>query len=338
MTLDHRIKNSLIGLALGDAWGKDTEFVPYEYLVRDKYDASDPFLMFDGKRKENLIVTDDTQMSIYVVKALKSINDFYNYDEIKNAFNTAFIEWFDDEKNTHDRAPGNTCMSSISLMKEHKLSPFANLKHDGYTNSDSMGCGTIMRSGWIGLDSRIPEGALENVTQIQSEITHGHPLATASSVIFAKLIREIRTTNIQSGDYIDWIEQEVSHHPEWYELNEYFKNIPTAVNSMNENPDDLLAYDPCSDLGGGWIAPESFALAIAIGQVYEDKPIMALRRSSITGGDSDSIGAIAGTLLGAGKPDFIEEWNVYYEQLEPFYKETIDNDIYPYLTETEEES
>lgn len=332
--MNHSTKNSIIGLALGDAYGKNTEFVPFEYLRRDNYDPSDPLTTPEGEKEEHLLVTDDTQMSIYVTEALGYITDFHNEEKVAQAFIKSFINWFDDERNTHDRAPGNACMGSISLMKRHLASPFASLAPGAYADDNSMGCGTIMRSGWMGLDTRIPDDAFDKVVSIQSEITHGHPLATGSSVILARLVREVRENGLTPDRYLEYALTLVEQNPQWAELSEYLANVELAVSKMEEGLDHLYAYDPCSDLGGGWIAPETLALAIAIGTAYHSTPGLALQRASLTGGDSDSIGAVTGALIGAGHQDRpVEEWEAQYEKLEPFYKDILDNQVYPYLVQ-----
>lgn len=325
------IRNSLIGLALGDSFGMDTEFIPFETLAQEKYNYFDLFAQRNGNQLEQLKVTDDTQLSIYVIEALKRIEDHSDNRQIIDSFNTAFIQWFDDPLNTLDRAPGNSCMESIRLMKSHTQSPFPNLKHDSYAIENSMGSGSIMRSGWIGLDAHIPEENLANIVQLQSEITHQNPLATGSSVIFAHLIRALRTKEIILDDALEYVYEQIKLYPEWNELNSFIQPIPQAIELMRSNYSDLYAYDPCSTLGGGWIAPETLALSLAIAPVYRNDPILALQRTLMTGGDSDTIGAVTGTLIGITHDEIIEEWNVYFDQLETHYKSQIDNSVYPYL-------
>jgi ADP-ribosylglycohydrolase len=75
-----------------------------------------------------------------------------------------------------------------------------------------------------------------------------------------------------------------------------------------ENPDPLR--DPCDSTGEGWIAEEALATAVLCFLMYPDEPVRALGRAAATGGDSDSIAALAGAFLGArhGLEAFPADW------------------------------
>lgn len=60
--------------------------------------------------------------------------------------------------------------------------------------------------------------------------------------------------------------------------------------------DDLQAI---SQLGEGWIAEETLAIAIYCALKYQDDLTKALQVAVIHDGDSDSTGAVTGQILGA---------------------------------------
>lgn len=61
-------------------------------------------------------------------------------------------------------------------------------------------------------------------------------------------------------------------------------------------PDD--GGDPCLATGDGWIAEQALATALLCALRHPDDPVSALARAATTAGDSDSIAALTGALLG----------------------------------------
>ena len=79
--------------------------------------------------------------------------------------------------------------------------------------------------------------------------------------------------------------------------------------------EDPWGLDPCSVAGEGWRAREAVAVAVGILDGFSDIPLHEhlaeefLVRAAETNGDSDSIGAILGALVGAAYGDiFPREW------------------------------
>jgi hypothetical protein len=74
--------------------------------------------------------------------------------------------------------------------------------------------------------------------------------------------------------------------------------------------------DPSETLPG-WKATHALAAALLCVDMFPGEPVEALRRAAVTDGDSDSIAAIAGAVLGALYEDpWPAEWA---ERLEPRY-------------------
>ena len=91
-----------------------------------------------------------------------------------------------------------------------------------------------------------------------------------------------------------------------------------AVDKFRSDP---WADDPCASAGEGWRAQETVATALLCVDALPDDPIDALRRATVTNGDSDSIAAVAGAILGALHRDpWPDEWA---DRLEPRYREWI---------------
>lgn len=327
-------QNSIIGLALGDAWGASTEFFPFEDMQGAYYTAENPHELLDGKFQKDLSVTDDTHMSIHVFRALNAIveNDLLpdngSYKDIpkglqiqhERMFLKEFLAWYESPLNTYQRAPGNTCMQSLMLFSQ--ANEMRTPLDSSLLSNDSMGSGTIMRSGWIGVHPGIPDDAIAYFSHLQSELTHKHPLASPPAVIHSLLIRELAKGDIELTGIIERA-QELCTKLNYTDLLPYLDKCESTLHKMREN--ELLSYDPCSDLGGGWIAPETLALSLSIAQAYSDNPSDALRRSALTGGDSDTIGAVTGALVGAGSPHTIDEWTGLFHTVEEPFKQDLLN-------------
>lgn len=324
-----RQQNSIIGFALGDAWGASTEFFPFEDFQEGGYTAETPHERLDKSFQDELFVTDDTHMSIHTYTALNRITarppaDWNNVSEeerisYEREFLRAFLEWYESPLNIYQRAPGNTCMDSMRLYSQAQ--EMRTPLDSSLLENDSMGSGSIMRSAWIGLHPNLPDEGVAYLSKLQAEITHKHPLAAPPAVVLSLVVRELANEKLELTDVVQRSE-EISEERGYTDLLPYFGQVGLAMKQMSVH--DILEYDPCSDLGGGWIAPETLTLAVSIAQTYADSPSDALRRAALTGGDSDTIGAVVGALVGAGNSDPIEEWTGFFHHVEePFKTELI---------------
>ena len=97
----HRAIGTLLGLALGDAYGRTLEFVSGE-AVRTNRVSIDPNVF---------MWTDDTHMSIYLAQALLNCNH-YSEDHFAEKLGEQFLFWLEDPL-TPSTAPGNTCLAGM---------------------------------------------------------------------------------------------------------------------------------------------------------------------------------------------------------------------------------
>lgn len=155
---------ALKGVAFGDAWG-----YPNEFLAKDE--------ITDIYPPQKFIVSDDTQMTLYLADALESEGDY------KKNIKKEFLKWYLDSDN--DRAPGFTCMTSLD-----------NLLNGFKEKNDSKGNGSLMRV-W-------PCAYVKNsldISEYQSELTHHHKTATQACLIATFIVQEAerRHMNIQAS-------------------------------------------------------------------------------------------------------------------------------------------
>ncbi|TFF88261.1 MAG: hypothetical protein EU549_03365 [Promethearchaeota archaeon] len=292
-----KIQGCYWGLALGDALGKPVEFDDISQIKSQYGPSGIQDLM------NYAIWTDDTEMIIAVSRALlrmgnsetiKTLDD----DRIGKTFAEEFIKWFDNP----GHAPGNTCKSSVYSLIKNGAETWRNSG-----NNNSKGCGTAMRAAPIGIwfadsiESELPKGQgeihklLRKISQIQSEITHGHKGATAAALASSYSVA-LAINKIHPKDMIDPIER-------------YCKNIHTdfdeAINRIRVALDKIMSGEFKTDLealhfiGKGWVGEEAFSMALYCAIRYPLDLKECLRTAVNHSGDSDSVGCIAGSIIGA---------------------------------------
>lgn len=166
---------ALIGLALGDALGYPTEF-----------DGIPSILATHGPWREMALprpalVTDDTQMTLALGRALRTVMDRGILEPVSMAaaVRQEFVAWYHSPDN--NRAPGNTCLTACGLLDSDR--PWQQASRLG-----SKGCGANMRVAPLGLVPGLSTEQRAGAAQLQSALTHGHPTALAASDLTAHAV------------------------------------------------------------------------------------------------------------------------------------------------------
>lgn len=311
---NNKIRGSLIGGAIGDALGYQIEF---KKSIKDKE--------ITKYENDKGIISDDTQMCLFTANALLwretrgSLRGIAMTPE--NAIYEAYLDWLDTQNNTNshnsiswikeipelniERAPGNTCISSLSSGKMGTIDEPIN---------NSKGCGGIMRVAPVGLYAKDPMAAGE-VGAKSSAITHGHPLGILPCYILAGMLNMI----VYNNETIE-VALDKSIHQYYDEFNKFNKEdvdclielINKAKKLAKENISDVEAI---SSLGEGWVAEETFAIAIYSCLKYPNSFQDAIVCSVNHDGDSDSTGAITGNIIGA---------YLGYDEIPSYYKDNVE--------------
>ena len=302
-----RYRACLLGGAVGDALGYPVEFLREPAIWKEYGLQGIQTLEQAGNPAP---ISDDTQMTLFAANAIVYAKE--QGMTLSGSLWTAYQEWLgtqgdvsrmDDpeqpkmwvyrDRRMHAlRAPGNTCMAAIRNGPA-KYCP-------GYrADNDSKGCGTVMRAAPWGL--AVPQKdcygdgpiAVYKMALGDAWLTHGHPMAGASSAALAQIVFQI-----------------VQYRPgREYRLEEAVSQIgfpgDAELRALLERA-VRLALDPSvSDLDGihalgeGWVADEALAIAVFCAVRYQDDFAAAIRAAVNHKGDSDSTGAICGNLLGA---------------------------------------
>lgn len=335
--------NVIRGVAYGDAWGDPIEFQSLDNIVK-KNGPKGPDL------PEELRITDDTQMSLFLADALDLTRDG-SMEEIKTAIIEAFLDYYHDE-DTHSRAPGVTVMGSLGKMAWQKDKDRWDWK--AATNSRSDGSGTVMRTSPVAF---VPDDRWVGIAAFAAAVTHGAANGIAAAILNVAILRELLDARIVPGELVgralelaeepeewglletgDWLEgYSVNLKDGFDELARLLRKAAEALPRFTVDP-WINTHEPSYNLiggggnGGGWRAHETLVIALMDVDMFPGDAWSALRRAAVSDGDSDTIGAVAGGLLGAAYDDFfIEEWVKTGKRFEPRYIRWIENEADDYV-------
>ncbi len=284
---------TLVGTGIGDALGR-----PFEGWFRDRIKAVvgrvteflPDFPPYDLPKGQ---YTDDTQLTIAITESLVRCEGF-NLEDLINRF----IDWLSEPP----IGPGYGCLSSIQKFKQGI--PWQE------ATSSSGGNGTAMRVSPIGLFYHQDIPKLIEIARQSSIITHNHWASTASAIIVARSVAYLLNhTDLEIDDFLTKIAASVDHDefedfaPNLLKLKEFLKMDKEAalfeLGGLGIKPP---WPNPAAETGRGFIAP--YAMSTTLSALYcfllsprdfKESVIEAV----ISGGDTDTIGAITGAISGA---------------------------------------
>ena len=306
-----KFRGCLIGGAAGDALGYEVEF-KNEGQIFSRYGEQGitEYVLHDGKA----LISDDTQMTLFTATGLLVgttrgkmrgiMGDYRDYIRL------SYRDWLRTQNNRfplprglHDswlvnvpelfssRAPGNTCLMALENGGGGTIERRINT---------SKGCGGVMRVAPVGLyfnDEKMP---IEKIARIGAEaaaITHGHVLGWLPAAALVQIIHEVSQNDDSVYDAVMktlYTQDEMwpnSHHKEYF-----LELMRKTVDLAGMDKKDL---DAIHQLGEGWVAEETLAIAVYCALKYENDFDSALIASVNHKGDSDSTGAVCGNILGA---------------------------------------
>lgn len=298
MNRKERITGCLIGGAIGDALGYQIEF---KRGIKDREVTK--------YSNDFGIISDDTQMTLFTANGLIWRETRGSLKGIApsptDAIYEAYLDWLDTQNYTNihgkgnswikdikelnvPRAPGRTCLSALaSGIKGPIKNPINNSK----------GCGGIMRVAPVGLYMNNSEEAGRFAAEA-SAITHGHPLGNIPSYVFATMIYFILNDGLDIEEALQKALQQYKDKFNVYDKKYYdyfIELVEKAIQLSKENKSDI---DAIRELGEGWVAEETFAIAIYSCLKYKNSFEDAVICSVNHDGDSDSTGAVTGNIMG----------------------------------------
>jgi len=316
--LQDKCRGSLVGGAVGDAFGYPIEFVDSFEKIRARYgeegltsyDKSYSWLE-DYLRHNKALFSDDTQMTLYTAEGLVEARK--NGSPLLPTICNAYIAWLGPQigkkvricydsklakivELNQRRAPGNTCLTALNAIR------------NGYEPLNaSKGCGGIMRIAPVGIFGATHGWDLEKTGRTAgdaAELTHQHKMSTFASAVQAMIIYQciLAEDKIGVAEFKTVIETAIGKLPAMYPgdetLLEDFNNlIGWTICQVGNLQQDWEIIENC--LGGGWVAEETLAISIFSVLRHIDDFKACMISAVNHGGDSDSTGAVAGNIIGA---------------------------------------
>ena len=309
-----KIEGCLFGGAAGDALGYPVEFLE-DRVIFEKYGENgiSEYDLADGVAQ----VSDDTQMTLYTANGLLLGTIIGATLRIKTPYRTSIEACYEDWLRTqnpsqggheqgkyswlnnipemnHKRAPGTTCISCISQ------------KNYGSTTkpkNKSKGCGGLMRVAPVGLyfeeSPRLPLEAIDKMGAEVAALTHGHELGYIPAAMLVHIINVLcYNTDVT---ILAAVEDAKDTMLKLFPTSEYLPYLIELINKAIElskikEIDDL---DGIRELGEGWVAEETLAIAVYCALKYEHDFERAIIAAVNHSGDSDSTGSVTGNIMGA---------------------------------------
>ncbi|WP_344443929.1 ADP-ribosylglycohydrolase family protein [Kitasatospora nipponensis] len=296
----------MLGLAVGDALGRRTEFMTFQEIRLLSPDWRELPL------PKTALVTDDTQMALALARGLRTALERGPLTPLRleRPVREEFVDWSRSPEN--NRAPGLTCLKGCWLLGE------PDRRWQQASQIGSKGCGATMRVAPIGLVPGLTGRQRAGAAQLQSGLTHGHPTALAASDLTAHAVHLLTEgaapaelpgllrgyALAQHSRYDDfWLGDLVAHAHD-HSAQEFIARGWADCLGVLDRLDAALAAsdteaDPCLVTGEGWIAEEALATGLLCFLLLPEDPVAAVRRAACSSGDSDSIASLTGTFAGA---------------------------------------
>lgn len=290
--MEPRFVGALLGLAIGDALGYPAEFRSREqilaeigprgiegFIAHKDPRFSRPFIV--GPDHPPGTYTDDTQMSLAVARALLACGRGAELETVMQAVAREFVAWSDSPDN--NRAPGQTCMTGCANLRRGV--PWREAGVAG-----SKGCGSAMRVAAIGLFYHDDLERVTKVARASSLPTHGHPAAlegaAAAALMVALALRGLEPPAIHAEILARCAGRSA-------DFDDCLARVPGL---LEREPGEVLCE---GGLGEAWVAEEAVASALYCFWRHPNDFRAAVLEAVNTDGDSDSIAAITGSVLGA---------------------------------------
>ncbi len=282
-----RMIGCLLGGAIGDAMGYPVEFMRYADIAR----------AFGGSGVRDLsdshLISDDTQMTLFTAEGLLNAHRL-GKSPVKSVYRS-YLRWYytqsgimmpgakyeggllSEAKIFASRAPGSTCLSSLSSGKMGTLADPIN---------NSRGCGGVMRAA----PCAVFPHAFDLGCRIAA-ITHGHPGGYIPAGALAQLLQKLYYGQSLPDAVYDVI----------CEL-EQIEDAQSTQYALEQAVDLAAEGRPCAptvrELGQGWVGEEALAIAVYCALSFPTDFAQAVRLSVNHDGDSDSTGSICGNIMG----------------------------------------
>jgi ADP-ribosylglycohydrolase len=279
-----RFVGCLLGCAIGDSLGMPVEGMSREEILSTYGEIRE---FFPGRGLSAGSYTDDTQLTIALAESIIQCGDFYPGNYAKR-----IVEWKD-----YAVGAGFTCMYAAI-----RLSQGVDWRASGL---GSAGCGSAMRAYPIGLLDIFQPKKLKRDAEESSLITHTDSRAIAGTIAIAYATSlAVRESKICGKEMLQKIRDFVGHTS-----TEFYESLSNAMKYDGMNIQKAL-----SRIGTSGYVVETVNASLFIASQsssFQEGIIEAVN----AGGDTDSIGAITGGILGAkyGYENIPSKWSAHVQ-------------------------
>lgn len=319
------IRGCLMAGATGDALGYEVEFMSRRAILSRFGEQGITKFTLDNKGKA--LISDDTQMTLFTANGmLMGLTRGYMRGiggRPEEYVDGAYLDWYytqtgrkkeilindfhytwlrDLPEMAQCRAPGNTCLQACESMfrREH-------------VHNNSKGCGGIMRVAPMALlDAGYASRDKKTYSLVElaeaggkiAECTHKHPLAFLPASLLTILLYKVVPMEVkQVQEDIDRIINETLDMLDLIYIDKY-ESEKQYLRDLSEKAirlahSDISDADAIRELGEGWVAEETWAIALYSAVRHIDSVEDAIIASVNHDGDSDSTGSVCGNIMGA---------------------------------------
>ena len=312
-------RGCLLGGAIGDAFGYPVEMLSWKEIQREYGEQGIKDLVLH-KEKGKALISDDTQLTTFTVDGLLWADRrakqrgiygytpciFYGYQKWlytqtgsfadKNyefLLNGEILNW---EDLFVRRGPGTTSLQVLPGC--------INGKYGTMTNpiNSSKGSGAVMRAAPVGMYFYDDSKMAFKIGCETGAITHGHATGYLPAGCLAYLIAEILSGAEIYPAVCGMLDELKEHegHEEAYEAIQralaLIKSQDDSVGKSDRKAADLIDLEA---IGSGWTGEEALALAIYCALRYPQDFESAICLAANHSGNSDTVAAICGNILGA---------------------------------------
>ena len=287
-----KFRGCLIGGAAGDALGYAVEFKREDEIFSEygKDGITEHDLILDDDVAE---ISDDTQMTLFTAEGMLLAVSKSNIPDYISSIRKMYQCWYQTQSEKYP-VQGTKHCSQLMRVPElyYRRCPGTTCMTVEVPINDSKGCGGVMRVAPIGLyftDTDISYEYSDMLAAEAAALTHGHDLGFIPAAALAHIVRAVTESDIPLKAAInDSIAAMEKLFPKAKHISEFTAIMQKAVQLAETEQDDLSAIH---QLGEGWVAEETLAIAVYCALRYQNDFDMALRTAVNHNGDSDSTGA-----------------------------------------------
>ncbi len=280
-------RGTLVGLACGDALGRPVEFnTPGR--IRSKHGRVTEMLADGTHGQPAGTITDDTELALCIARSLEATGEFD-----PPAVVDRFVEWYNSGPFDIGRLTAST-LRRLAAGGSWKTVGIEDWKH--LPEGQNAGNGSVMRCAPYGIAFASQPDDLVTVSRVSSALTHADPRCQWGCVILNATIAGLLLDVEEPLDY--------------------------AINHADTAPDELLdAVGTVAAVAQGESEPTSISLdnsgyvvtTLQAGLYHgltAETAKEAIVEAVMMGGDTDTIGAVAGAVAGArfGIESLPDQW------------------------------